>query len=85
MNLALLSKLPPAVQALLGGLGTALLTAGPLVDDGVKASEAIAIALAFLSGSGLTAVKPNTKSDEPEADEPLAVEHADEAMEFVTE
>lgn len=48
----------PLLNALLGGLAAALAVAGPLVDDGVLPSEGIAIALAFLSGTGLTAV-PN--------------------------
>lgn len=46
----------PYVRALAGGLGSALVVAGPLVDDGVLLSEAISIALAFLTGAGLTSV-----------------------------
>lgn len=51
----------PVLNALLGGLASALAVAGPLVDDGVLASEAIAIALAFLAGTGLTAA-PQARS-----------------------
>lgn len=47
----------PVLLALAGGLVAALATAGPLVDDGLRPSEAIAIALAFATGTGLTAVK----------------------------
>lgn len=43
----------PYLLALAGGLALALAVAGPLVDDGVAPSEACAIGLAFLGGSGL--------------------------------
>jgi hypothetical protein len=51
-------KLNPIAQAILGGVAAALVVAAPLVDDGVTASEIIAIVLAGLGGSGLTAVTP---------------------------
>lgn len=49
----------PYVRAIAGGVAAALAVAGPLVDNGVTPSEAIAIAIAFISGSGLTAVAPS--------------------------
>lgn len=58
----------PYVRALAGGLASALAVAGPLVDNGVRPSEGIAIALAFLSGSGLTAVAPSG-AEESDGDE----------------
>ena len=45
----------PYVRAVLGGLVAGLGTAGPLVDNGVTPSEVIAIALATIIGTGLTA------------------------------
>lgn len=52
----------PYVQAVAGGIALALAVAGPLVDDGVAPSEYCSIALAFLGGSGLTAIVPTRKS-----------------------
>lgn len=51
----------PYARAVFGGLGAAIAVAIPLVDDGVLASEALSIALAFLTGAGLTAVQPSGK------------------------
>lgn len=65
-----MSSLHLAVRALLGGLGSALAVAGPLVDNGLKASEGIAIALAFLTGSGLTSL-PNGSTATAPVDEPV--------------
>lgn len=48
----------PLFLAVMGGVVAALSVAGPLVDDGVMASEWISIVLAGLLGTGLTAV-PN--------------------------
>lgn len=44
-----------ALVAIAGGLAAALTVAIPLVDDGLAPSEALSIALAFLTGTGLTA------------------------------
>lgn len=49
----------PYVRALAGGVGLALAVAGPIVDNGLAPSEWCAIGLAFLGGSGLTAVQPS--------------------------
>lgn len=46
------------VRSLAGGLASAMLVAGPLVDNGVAPSEAISIAFAFLTGTGLAGM-PN--------------------------
>lgn len=46
----------PVIRALALGFASAAAVAGPLVDNGVKPSEAIAIAVAFLTGTGLVAV-----------------------------
>lgn len=54
-------KLHPVVAAILGGIVAALMVAGPLVDNGLKPSDIIAIVLAGLSGTGLTAVRPPSK------------------------
>jgi hypothetical protein len=54
----------PYVRALVGGLAAALAVAGPLVDNGLAPSEVVAVALAFLSGSGLTAVAPSGKASD---------------------
>lgn len=59
----------PYVRALAGGISAALAVAGPLVDDGLRPSEAIAVALAFLAGSGLTAVRPSAPEPEHKAEE----------------
>lgn len=48
----------PYARAVFGGLGAAIAVSIPLVDDGLLASEALSIALAFLTGAGLTAVSP---------------------------
>ena len=48
----------PILLALAGGVVSALATAGPLIDDGCRPSEWCAIALAFATGTGLTAVRP---------------------------
>lgn len=50
----------PYLLALLGALVGGLTVAGPLVDDGVLASEAIAITLGALTGSGLVSL-PNAR------------------------
>jgi hypothetical protein len=47
------------VKLVAGGIAAAILVASPLVDNGVTASEWLAIAGAFLSGTGLTAVVPS--------------------------
>lgn len=52
----------PYLRALLGGLAAAIAVATPLVDDGLVASEVLAIVAAFLSGSGLTAAQPGRKA-----------------------
>lgn len=48
----------PYLNAVLGGLMAAIVVASPIVDDGVTASEVLSILGAFLSGTGLTAVRP---------------------------
>ena len=46
---------PKAVLiAIAGGVLAALAVAAPIVDDGVTASEIIAISSAFIAGTGLT-------------------------------
>lgn len=54
----------PVVRSLAGGLASAMLVAGPLVDNGVAPSEAISIALAFLTGTGLVAM-PSGREPKP--------------------
>lgn len=48
----------PVVQALAGGVANAAAIGGPLLDDGVKASDVCAIVVAFIVGAGLTRVAP---------------------------
>lgn len=40
--------------AIVGGIAAAIVVASPIVDDGVTASEILAISGAFLAGTGLT-------------------------------
>lgn len=54
-------RLSPWLGCLLGGLLSAFVVASPIVDDGVRPSEALAIAGAFLTGTGLTAVRPGRR------------------------
>lgn len=60
----------PYVLAIVGALVGGLTVAGPLVDDGVLASEAIAIALGALSGSGLVSL-PNARQTREREFEPV--------------
>lgn len=62
----------PVIRALALGFASAAAVAGPLVDNGVKPSEAIAIAVAFVTGTGLTAM-PNGRATEslPAEAEPI--------------
>ena len=57
--------LPPYAKAIVGGIASAIAFAIPVVDDGVLASEALGIALAFLTGAGVVYTVPNgpSKSD----------------------
>lgn len=56
-------QLSPWAAALLGGLLSAFVVASPIVDDGVRPSEALAIAGAFLTGTGLTAVRTGRREE----------------------
>lgn len=58
-------KLAEYAKALLSGTIAAVSFAVPVVDDGVKPSEGLGIALAFLIGLGIVAVVPNRKPASP--------------------
>lgn len=59
-----MQKYKPYVLALAGGVAMALTVLSPVVADGVSAEEWIQAALAFMTGSGLTAYRPASKSGE---------------------
>lgn len=50
-------------KAIVGGLVSAVTAAIPIVDDGVSASDALGIALAFLLGLGVVYVVPNKRAE----------------------
>lgn len=54
-----MKNLHPIVQAALGGALAAIVVATPGVDDGLVASEILQIVGAFITGTGLAALKPN--------------------------
>lgn len=58
-----MKTIAPYAKAVAGGVATALAFAIPVVDDGLKASEVLGIALAFLGGLGIVYQVPNRDRD----------------------